>query len=501
MSRGSLFKQLQGQPRVVLDKLYEGLSASGLNGTAGGSHWACKAVFQSLSQLAKCLVMKLLFVQAAFSCDEFLMSVAADKSALKQCRIAWEELVAIRIVVDEDASGTATGMYRINPTFQKSLQSSLSGPTEPWSTSTSASKTVVASTTISTVDLDRYSTDKWNEVLGYLVNLLPTSALPSNILTVFVKRAGLMAEATDPATNKRGMKITARGYEYMLKDYLSQVWDFVMVSIKHSTSQEDALSLLFTLSYCTFGRGYPIDALSKVQQQLVFEFSQVGIVFMPSITSPYFYPSRVAINMIFGASDALHGAIPSSSRALQNSTASHGAGVASTAGPGETAVQSLQIIVETNNQVVAYLTNDIHLAMLQLFVEVIVRMPNMAIGKITKEKVRGAFKMGIKASQIVDFLVLHAHPQVRRRAPVIPENVTDELALWEAELQRISAVESCVIDFREFSNISKHEFGELVSALTSQGVVLWSSEEKVILAVTPEGVQLVRSYLQRHRPY
>jgi hypothetical protein len=82
---------------------------------------------------------------------------------------------------------------------------------------------------------------------------------------------------------------------------------------------------------------------------------------------------------------------------------------------------------------------------------------------------------------------------------VIPENVTDELALWEAELQRVHAEECVIIDFREFSNIGRHEFGELVSALRASGVVLWHSEEKVMLGVTPQGVQLVRNYVQAHR--
>jgi hypothetical protein len=38
--------------------------------------------------------------------------------------------------------------------------------------------------------------------------------------------------------------------------------------------------------------------------------------------------------------------------------------------------------VETNMQVVAYCESDLHLAMLKLFVEVDVRMPNMAMGKV-----------------------------------------------------------------------------------------------------------------------
>jgi hypothetical protein len=40
---------------------------------------------------------------------------------------------------------------------------------------------------------------------------------------------------------------------------------------------------------------------------------------------------------------------------------------------------TLKIIVETNNQVIAYLTNDIHFAMLQLFIDIHIKMPNMSV--------------------------------------------------------------------------------------------------------------------------
>ena len=490
MGRGSIFQQLKNQPRSVLDKLYDGKISTDTNGKSVSSQWACKAIFQSLSALSKCIVMRLLFFENSFVFEEFLASCVTSGSE-KLCQEAWDEIVSLRIVVRDEASNTSDS-FKINPCFQRSMKTTLLAPTEPWSGFVPSSGQQVHLTTISTLDLDRYSMDKWNEVLGYLVNLLPSTSLPSNILIVFVKRSGLMAEAVDPVTGKRINKITARGYEYMLKDYLSQVWDFVMVAVKHSPNQEDALSLLFTLSYCTFGKGYPIDALSKAQQQLVFEFSQVGIIFMPSITSPYFYPSRVAINMIFGATEALQGAVPSTSRSFNTSAE----------GSQHQQQQSLQVIVETNNQVTAYLTNDIHLAMLQLFVDVTVRMPNMALGRITKEKVRQAFKMGIKASQIVDFLVLHAHPHVRKNVPIIPENVTDELALWEAEGHRIQSQSAVVVDFREFSNISSHEFTELVTSLRQQtNYVLWDNKDKLMLAVNPEGLQQVRSFVQRCRLY
>jgi hypothetical protein len=85
------------------------------------------------------------------------------------------------------------------------------------------------------------------------------------------------------------------------------------------------------------------------------------------------------------------------------------------------------VIVETNSQVVAYVSSDLHLAMLRLFVDITVRMPNMAMGRVTRERAKAAYRIGIRAEQIIDFLASHAHPIVSNRTdglPVIPENVS-----------------------------------------------------------------------------
>jgi len=418
----------------------------------------------------------------------------------------------------------------MNPHFQKSLHLALTSPIQPWSDGLSGVTNQQDSFAPTQVEIDTFSTEKWNDVLAFLVNLLPSNALPSNVLVMFVQREGLMVRTGAAGAgsklsytgggSKAKLVITAKGYEYMLKDYLSQVWEFVTEAVKHSPSQEDALSLLFMLSYCSFGQGYPLNALTKPQQQLVFEFSQVGIIYMRSLTSMYFYPSRIAINMVFGAAAAAEvlqqNAIPSSSRLFNGAgigaAASNGIGESSTdlessisttvaggRGGGGGDMQQLKIIVETNSQVSAYLTNDIHLAMLQLFVDITVRMPNLVLGRITRDKARQAFAMGIRASQIIDFMVLHAHPVVAVRRPIIPENVTDQLALWEGELKRLGSQEAAVVDFRSLGGyFSKDVFAELVTNLKHANVLLWEDVKLMTVAVSPTGggVELVQSFVE-----
>lgn len=78
-------------------------------------------------------------------------------------------------------------------------------------------------------------------------------------------------------------------------------------------------------------------------------------------------------------------------------------------------------------KVVAYTRSKLHFAMLSLFLELRARLPNVIIGAITRESMRRALATGIKGRQVLDFLKWHAHPVVRRRSPVVPENIADQV--------------------------------------------------------------------------
>ena len=81
--------------------------------------------------------------------------------------------------------------------------------------------------------------------------------------------------------------------------------------------------------------------------------------------------------------------------------------------------------MQTNFSIVAYTTTALHVKMLSLFVDTgsFVFLPNMVMGGITRESVKGALAKGIKAKQIVDFLKINAHPCLRGEDLLVPENV------------------------------------------------------------------------------
>lgn len=286
-SRKSIFEHIKSQPQVVIDKIYSGAIGTNpntaascrepssyniLGGCGGGdnsffrvpigkgstttgdaaaqisdevidsekiqrlaviqSQYACKAIFQSLPLLAKCLIMKILFVQCSFTLRDLTSWLSADSMDLHVVII--EELIGLRILVPHAATAESkegeeddmetyaashndgsrsdsdawdlTKAYAMNSHFQNSLRIALVHPVEPWSyfnrtaASSSASSAVEGKKEIrgpTRRELDRLSTSRWNEVLGYIVNLTPMHLLfPTNILKVFVQRAKIMKQTT-----------------------------------------------------------------------------------------------------------------------------------------------------------------------------------------------------------------------------------------------------------------------------------------------------------------
>ena len=152
------------------------------------------------------------------------------------------------------------------------------------------------------------SLEKWDALLRFLLKIEGSSQVTPEYRnlcgTGLMQNRGKKYDATKRTrATVMSLQITAKGYEYMLKSYQQQVWLFVYETIQHIEGRDELLSLLFMLSYCEFGEGYPIAALTPPQKTLVLEFSAVGLVYVEdasvSDAGGQFYPSNIAINMMF----------------------------------------------------------------------------------------------------------------------------------------------------------------------------------------------------------
>jgi len=577
-----------------------------------------KAVFQSLSALAKNYVLRLLFVgsgadsSAGTTEDEMrVWSIHSHGSSSKvgvQHATAIEELRALHVLqaahVPEDSGAAERPPLALNPHFRRALQQALLAPREPWGDAlreTDAQAQVHVHVP-SKAELEALSAAKWDALLRFVVGIAADAASSTRAASAagrihsttslvvpaggtierFVRRMGLMSAGGGPvaprghqnAVFKSGksasgnLRITALGYAYMLRSYQEQVWMFVYelissastsTALSAGTGQEQLLSLLFMLSYCEFGRGYPLSKLTPDQQNLMLEFSQLGLAYVsgPSATNTadaastldrgtlyslssvqqhapsqwLFYPSSIAINMLFRSHEPSSQSLSSATRVGQEFAGAGpgpgpglglglgGAGRASeeeesasgnihrgvsnigSAGDAHKEAQDslssgLEIIVETNMQVIAYLRSPLHLALLGLFVDLSVHLPNVAIGTITRERAKAAFRMGVCVSQIVDFLCVHAHPLTRAHQPIIPTNVVDQLVLWQNERNRVTDTPAILMKFDEMPNFGPEEFQKLSAYATRIGMNLCASSQNMSLVVPYEGYEALRAYVE-----
>ncbi|CAN0482297.1 unnamed protein product [Ectocarpus sp. 8 AP-2014] len=85
---------------------------------------------------------------------------------------------------------------------------------------------------------------------------------------------------------------------------------------------------------------------------------------------------------------------------------------------------------------------------------------------------RKALSTGIKGRQVLDFLKWHAHPVVRRRTPVVPENIADQVLLWERERDRMEHRDGVLVDV---SYASRDAFRGMAEFANAKQGLLWSS--------------------------
>ena len=238
----------------------------------------------------------------------------------------------------------------LNARFRRNLRAALSSHLAgPWSEgessssrSNSSSSSIETEEILTPAQLESYMCAKWNGVLHFLVGAREGGfEEPAEEVQRFLRDTGMMAvpeneeeeEEEDGGEDEeeeegededesgvvsmkidgrkrgkkrgrkvRNMRITNAGIDFLLKDVHVQVWRFVEYVISHEeASRDDILTFLFQLSYCRVGHSYPQGALTPAQQTLLQKFASFGLIFQGRENASRFYPTAVAVNLIFGA--------------------------------------------------------------------------------------------------------------------------------------------------------------------------------------------------------
>jgi len=288
--------------------------------------------------------------------------------------------------------------------------------------------------------------------------------------------------------------VTRWGYEFLLKDTSVQLWTFMHEYIRTAPSRglkpTHVLSLLFRLGFSRPGKAYPLKGLNVDEVKLIRDFSSFGLVCLPKGTgkgnsSPdRFYPTSLALLLTQPPEEESPTLQQARKRSKAGSSMPEG-GAAAVAGPAALTTSSsafsvnaltravgssnmssaLGLVVETNFRLYAYSSSKLHIALLALFSRVELLLPNLTVATLTRRTIVSANACGIPCSRIVAFL--ESHSAVPGRG--VPENVHQQLLLWEMEKERVQARKAVLLGPMD----SREQTAIVAAVAASHGALLW----------------------------
>ncbi|KAK4483562.1 hypothetical protein RD792_010761 [Penstemon davidsonii] len=436
-------------PAMKLDKLYE-------------NSFICEAILRSLPPLAKKYVLQLLYIDGPVVATWLEEWVLAD--GVSKHRVAIDRLIQLRVLT-ENLERKKEATYRFNPTFQRNLQNHIAQggilPREPMPSN-------ITVRLPSLEDLDAYAVEQWEFFLLHLISSTEaekSTNISSSMMKVFQR--GLLSQKDD----KEPPRLTESGFQFLVRlmDTNAQLWYIVREYISNCEERgldtADLISFLLELSFHVTGEAYNSNTLTDVQRNIIKDLADLGLVkLQQGRKESWFIPTKLVTNLSISLAD-------SSSR------------------------KQGFVVVETNFRVYAYSQSKLHCEILRLFSRIEYQLPNLIVGAINKESLYKAFQNGISAEQIISFLQQNAHPRVTERIPSVPENVTDQMRLWESDLNRVEMTPAHLYD--EFP--SRDVFDSACDFAREYGGLLWENSKKMRIVVKAEIFTQMKEFLRSHK--
>ncbi|GAY56313.1 hypothetical protein CUMW_170910 [Citrus unshiu] len=343
-------------------------------------------------------------------------------------KVAIDRLVQLRLFSEEKKKETT---YRLNSTFQSNLQKHLiNGGALPREPMPSG----ITARLPTLEDLEAYAIGQWECFLLQLISSAQAER-PTNFSSSMMKvfQRGLLIQR-----DKEAPRLTESGFQFLLMDTNAQLWyivrEYISNSQERGINQADLISFLLELSFHVAGEGRK---------------------------ESWFIPTKLATNLSMSLTDS-------------------------------SARKEGFVVVETNFRMYAYSTSKLHCEILRLFSKIEYQLPNLIVGAITKESLYNAFENGITAEQIISFLQQNAHPRVADRIPSVPENVCDQIRLWESDLNRVEMTPAHY--YEEFP--SRDVFEAACDYARDRSGLLWEDSKKMRLVVNAEIHMHMREFLR-----
>ncbi|ODV91702.1 hypothetical protein CANCADRAFT_20913 [Tortispora caseinolytica NRRL Y-17796] len=459
--RSSVIEYLESLPEPVVSRLYQ-VPAT------------CLAVFRLLPELGQYLVLSILFLNQPFKMADLpIKSTAKSRVALDLVR---RRLRALSIIREHG------GFAQIHKSFRRNFRIALTGGDT--SRSFGVPSNSLDKSPVDSQFLAAHAKRHWESILHYMVGT-DLSDVPNDGVLMLLRHAGLME-----GKNLHSMSITQAGFQFLLQDVHTQLWalllQYLSISQQLQMDPVDILHFIFMLGSMQLGQGYSLTDLSPTQTNMLEDLCDYGIVYKRSKSSRRFYPTPLAIMLTTDA-----GTLVSPSAAVD---------AANTAPDQKTELTSISdaapahfVLLETNYRVYAYTSSPLQIAILNLFVHLKSRFPNLVSGVITRDSVRSALAHGITAEQIILYLTVHAHPQMLRNDPVLPGTIADQIKLWQLEKERMTTTQGYL--FKDFSGPREYEIAARYA--TEIGVLTWQNPKLRVFFVNEAGNSQVVDFINR----
>ncbi len=275
--------------------------------------------------------------------------------------------------------------------------------------------------------------------------------------------------------------------------WVSKKSEFNTIGDVGDCAKVNVVKVLFRLNFCEQGVPILVESFKEWELETVFKFIEgIGLIQRVDTKPPHFYVTSLGIGAVSGRSTTNRLAT-ASILAKQNSVFASGLSSGSSSSSGnQTGVSGLLVVCETNFKVYMYSTSPLHAKMLELFVNVNCKLPNMVSGILTRESVQNAFDRGITAAQIIYFLNTNAHPLcLKRRGTIVPDNVTDMITLWEQERTRIKPTKGTL-----FSGFTSERYKDAKEYANERGMLNWASDSSMKIFISEEFTKLFKDYLR-----
>jgi transcription initiation factor TFIIH subunit 4 len=468
-------------PKAIIEKIFDHPTT-------------CLAIFRELPELSKVIVIRLLLLnqEVPQATVNSWINLKYQKESSDACQIL------SNLGIWQDVRTQVIPAWTLKPAFKKNLFLGIVNkysPQEMLNIQTGGGDTEMdvggAGVMIGDADsvksskqaidakliekLDSYSLERWESILRYIVNPRDAQNQICNSTKEILKFAGIMKSVkSDGQESDDGdsVTLTAKAFQFLLWNKRAQIWCLVLQLLdfcwqKNNQDISECLILLFELSFSTFGKSYSCEDYSPTKVEFLQELRKLGLVFMKTRKIKSFYPTRLAIQLANG---------------LENGSelASDGNGY---------------IVVETNYRIYAYTNSHLQISLIALFCDLLYKFPNMVVGSITRESIREAFKMGITAKQIVNFLCTNAHPQISSRKPIIPETIADQIHFWYNEKNRLQFTDG--VFYGHFN--SEEDYLMLKNYANDLDSLLWTNDNKRIMFVKKSSHDAIKKYWKQNK--